>query len=238
MSVRVHKMVGYGIYGIKKGDGWFDWDKFEDSYEKDLDRDSFIIWVDNNKKVIEELWDRRDLGRSFDKEVEFWKLSFKDNNWDLYKSVVWKGSDEVPVMLFIPPEYSGSWYRFDNAVDFIEETEEWGQKDRVKFISNLEGGSFIRVGDSKMGELVNNYVDAFCRDKVIRDEKGFPKRFSSCDFNYLLENAKIDFKEHLQQDWRMEVPFSVVGILLWLGCVKDMKKFIDSLRPMIYVCWF
>lgn len=273
MGIRVHKVIGYGVKNLKHEghtmtDPRVDWDKlFHPKLSErrwDRDMNSFLRWLKGKKaqKRLLELHLREHPGiddsmRKYREEsdVRFFighlKTIRKSNPraWLRQPSdcLVHRTEYGLPnVMVILSPDCP-NWYRYDDIIDYYEETDQNGARRYSKPIAR--GG--IYPYDHQMIRFRKPSKGIFNPDAKITEQSGIkkdkhgPVSMPVGAYNQLIGRWSPDMKpiaqgkflSHLKRSWRPAVPLGVIAILLWHDCFPDLEKLIDDLRPMKYVWW-
>jgi len=104
MGIRVHKVIGYGLK----------------TTTPDMFFDHGVVMSDYNNTERYE---------NFIKDWPGLSISmFKNKNWNLDRHIIY--DHENSPILIIPPGYP-DWYRYDDSIDFAEETRVYNQQDRI-----------------------------------------------------------------------------------------------------------
>jgi len=278
MGIRVHKVIGYGVTNLKfKEEGGrramtdprIDWTKWqslqEDRYATTVPQ--FLAWVLEHKAEILELHAKEDprKGSSLSDADVVWEVEMTKRLMDqpgfLHSPAdcvihTMEGGDPG-VLLFVPPASYPSWHRRDDTMDWIEETQCYGQKMRVRRIPDSgifpyngfwirhrkPGQCFLAKPDEppppmdRVGNCFDDWGPTRLHDETYailtgrQGIRGWSRADSKCPV------AKGGLLRHLKQDFRPPVPLGVIALILWLGCVKNPAKLIDQLRPLLYVYW-
>lgn len=258
MGIRVHKDLGYGIDNLKHGkksyemeDPRIDRKKFDDLHEQafGMEGPELLKWMEKEKDALIEFHLKHHPVR---KEAEgFRDMDFKflyhqlENQIkekklpDFGSSVVWDGEFGCPnVLLFVPPTCP-DWRRYDDIIDYCEETyKKGGTTNRYEFIkcSGIYpwSGRMFRFRDPKPGIL----KDDSKKDELrVMDATAYSQLIGWWD-EKLKPVAQGDALKHFIEDYRPVLPIDVM-VLLWYmkDAFKDVDSFVNELRPMIYVHW-
>ena len=248
MGSRIHKAIGYGISALKckennSTDPRIDWVKFYS--RKNMDMKAFALWMQDHKNEIMALYSREyqdmyPLHDDFDFRLEIQTLNaLEEGKAPRLNECIIQGS-EGRVLMFVPPEYHHEWFRYDNAIDYVESDGRTQAKKlrtggfpepNQRSVMREPAGSFVETGDwvypsENCDELGPTLLDA-----------GRYAQLTGTWDHKLPAIAKGKFLQHLKQDFRPRVPLPVLALVLSLECVHDPAAFIDDLRPMVYTYW-
>ena len=208
MGIRVHKLVGYGLTDVKTrkhriADDRFNPDGFATA--RDISEEDFDArWSEEGYK---QFLRRLDLV-GYDKLVRDNELN-NNTPWSIYRAFIHQGEFGLPnVAVIIPPSLLKSWFRYDDIVDWVEETAAHEQMSRVVEIS---GGIYpytARV-DAATRCVYTSEVDVL----VLGDQD--PEAFNRL---------------------RPEIPPGVRWLASYLELFRDPAT-VDELRPLLYVYW-
>ena len=160
------------------------------------------------------------------------------------------------VMVFQPFSCIKEWTRFDNIIDYVEESAKHNSRARWHTLRHLCGiypyiGTMVRVSDPPISLLPTLYKfseGAECTTDIDIDDSGLPMYLSGGFYNQLIGRwdkklppiAEGDFLKHLIEDWRPTLPLELLWILTYMGdkgCFNDVEAIKKSLQPMLYVYW-
>jgi len=152
------------------------------------------------------------------------------------------------VMVFLQPDCP-DWHRHDDIMDYYEETRSDGPSSRVVDLTNRGGihpynSAMIRFRKPSKGVYEGQKKPFESKHDLRVDEHGLVS-MGVGTYNQLVGRwdpkmkpwAKGKFLAHLRRSWRPKVPLGVLAVMLWHDCFPNLEKFIDDLRPMIYVWW-
>lgn len=160
------------------------------------------------------------------------------------------------IMVFQPFTCAKAWSRYDDIIDYVEETSQYDSRDRYRDLSPLSGiypyiGDMIRFRepDEKLIAALRELGKGSARCTQINvDSEGLPLRLDGGLYNQLVGRwdkkqpplAKKELLDHLLNDWRPRLPLELVWILTYMsdkGCFNDVEAIKNSLRPMLFVYW-
>jgi hypothetical protein len=132
MGIRVHKSVGYGFRKFKPTA------KFLERMEScELTLTKFADWCDENTSqiltyAVDDPTRFREAMLSIDLAAMREKRRAKEH---LSRCVNYQDEFGLPdVIQFIPPTLRDEWTRYDDSVDYVEETECHNQKNRFLYV--------------------------------------------------------------------------------------------------------
>jgi hypothetical protein len=262
MGIRVHKDLGYGVDNIKykkekhsasMDDPRIDREKFCDLREKasDLEGAKLLRWVEKEKEGLLDFHIKHNPFRienpkehvEFDIKMirhQFERMAKDKKHTDLGRGIVYEDEFGLPNVLLFTPITCPEWRRYDDIIDYCEETykKDDGCVANYKFLRSSGiypwNGRMVRFRDPKPGVLKEGakkddlrFIDASTYSQLV----GYwdPK---------LEPLAKGDALKHFQEDYRPAFPIDLM-MLLWFmkDAFKDVDSFVNELRPMIYVHW-
>lgn len=264
MGIRVNKIIGYGVTDLAEKDPRVDWENLYSENSKLYEQDSkgFLEWCERNIDKIEELWAAENPGDSngIDPSPKEIGLSFKRWHFELLKKTLnnkkfkksrpynWVEFDDESddnTIVLLAPEYP-HWKRYDDIIDWVEETQLYKQKNRVVKLDHLGGihpynNIMIRVNNPPEG-LYRKYVEIQSKTGHCADKHGYTM-LTIQNYNRLVgrwsENVKPiaqgDALNHFLNDWRPQIPATICALIAWLDCFST--DFIRDIRPLMYVCW-
>lgn len=246
MGIRVHKVMGYGLLRCKfENDPRFNSHVFDYNNKvwngdlrpklvayinKRLKKPSKDEYADTDRKIEKAAILRKGLYENLpDKDIEFHDVvcfNHYDTEGDGYIG---------PVVLTIP--YQTDWYRYDNSIDYHEETHTTeGQLDRVQLIRDCEGqssgiypwcSSYVHRDTGKRW-IGGSTVDRWSLTKMFRENR--EAKFKPD--NKMGIDSFIEWQRYI-------VPKLPPFIELFCDCFKIFKnpKTKYRLRPMIFTYW-
>jgi len=258
MGIRIHKVLGYGVDNIQHGKkGWdmqdprIDTKKFRDLHSKayEMGGPEILKWLKNEKEALVQFHDKHHPSKQKEKDDEFRDLDFqfflrgiedhleRKKIHDFGSSIIWDGEYGLPNVMQFVPITCPDWRRYDDTIDYHEETDGREQANWVKFLK--VGGIFpwngwVRFRDPKPGILKE---DAKKGDLVRLDPATYSQLVGWWDKREK-PLALGDTLKHFLEDYRPILPIDVTSILWFMrNAFKDVDSFLNELRPMIYVYW-
>jgi hypothetical protein len=267
MGIRVHKSLGYGVDNIKcmkKSQGSYsvmadpriDRPKFDALHEKahEMEGPELLRWLKKEKDGLVAFHAKHNPGRMSVKDNDFyefdWKFLYqsldraikdkKSGDISFGSSIIHEGEFGLPeVLLFVPPTCP-SWTRYDDTLDYHEETyiREEGQINWYKFLrcSGIYpwSGRMIRYRDPKPGVLNKGSNPD---DLKLLDATTYSQLVGWWDSKHKPDAEGAALK-HLKEDYRPAFPIDLM-VLLWFmrDAFRNIDEFVNELRPMIYVYW-
>lgn len=243
MGIRIHKSLGWG--NSKSGAHWKTKSPdFEPIYENSSLQD-FKKWCLSNEKDIvgfhNELLKYSHQSWNKEETIGFNYLWEKKKNnpyaqdWDIYKFIQHSPNEDRIKEILLVPVTQKSWIRFDETMDYIEETTlSNGSCDRFTYIKNSQG-IYPWVGMIPDIEIPKDYRVG------IHYNPATPSDYSQL-VGWWDEGAKPKAQgpelELLLNNWRPMIPIEVTCLVWRLReYLKDPLAFAKSLRPAIYVYW-
>lgn len=271
MGIRVHKAIGYGLMDLafERRDGAatmtdprIDWRRWHKRTRRmyDIGPKSFMAWVRRNwddllRLEAEERREPIERVREFSLICPMLMRDFfkRHGDWSLNDCVVHQDEHGLPnVLLLLPPTQAhrgeGGWLRFDDTIDWIEETRVHGANHRVVDLDSSGiypyDGMWVKIRDVKPGTWPEQWRRPMTGVRSGAD--GLPTAMLGREYNMLVGKwdpgrippmAEGDLLAHLRADWRPQLPTEVLAVLWWLRDCLDFGTVRDALRPMLYVYW-
>jgi hypothetical protein len=259
MGIRVHKVLGYGLTdlkfkktksSIKMVDERIDWEKYEErfySYNEE-NFENLISWMENNKDSLQILLDNEYIGckLAIDISSEIGMVkSFKNGKAKasfLSDCIIHNSEYGLPnVMVLVAPSNYKEWFRYDDIIDWEEETFKNDGRGRVIKLNNSGiypyNSCMFRFRKPKKSFAEDSYAFEHC------DELG-PVLIMPAAYSQLVgrwdkkrgPTATGDFLQHLKKDFRPRLPLDILALFQWSQIFKSVDT-INDLRPIIYVYW-
>lgn len=245
MGIRVRKFLGYGLTGVEcQEDPRINWDSPLVSYE---DRDSISI------ERYQEFLKRREAedtaadpqGRNFRNESAFirWSLN-AGKTFDLSDTVTYDDgeSDDGAKVLVIRPLTDTDWYRFDETIDWMEEShlrypdQDGNGFDRVDVFPRATIYPYQFWMDRRDGRRLGGMIFEWIRASRFTSTTATT---SDLLIKVLDEFAKdVGFKSH-EEAWANVVPGvpEAVRDVVEFGHLFTDSRTTLELRPMLYTFW-
>lgn len=221
MGLRIHKMLGYGLVDIVESDPRINWDSPVFRYE--LDGNRYINWLDR--------FELKDLGVNPRLYGDGPGLVKPD-----VQSCFQFGTEDSgsPSVLCIRPLAWRDWYRFDDSIDYVEQTEsEEGQRDTFQVLNH---GIYPHISymDDRLGYQIKG-SDAHAWQRAKNALKGnLPDDTSVLDD--LARLAGFESHQDALLHCRPHVPNEVRYLAAFSGVFTSAETH-TKLRPMIYTWW-
>lgn len=252
MGIRVHKMIGYGLVDIKV-DGYTcidprinmqgiitNWEDPFESAQSYFDYLQSIEAAEKHKPARE-----RKFLAHLDMSILRTASKVSEERLRLYdpkSAVVWKPEYGMASVLCIRPVASLDWLRYDEMIDWCEETEfSPGGKSQRNWMKFLQGGIFPfngRYMDSRDGSSLpmdaaleyvrmTHYADQWgVTDSELRDQAR----------DLLVKRLPFDSLEECEAHFAPYVPQEIRSLCEWGNAFTD-PNVVFQLRPMMYVYW-
>lgn len=251
MGIRVHKVVGYGSRLATQS-------KLYREEIDDFTAENFFDWCGDNSKILESFCrDYTIFNQSIEDELKLQRGLWRhDTNnfkrWRPYQSCIFKPDKRRNCMtVFIPPG-TGGWYRFDNTLDWTEETARYKQRDRVVWLTK-SSGIFPYIGTYRRVRIPEDHVFNETFQQENYDRLFFRKSVNAyiCDASFLHQlvgwwddkigpTVEEPLLSHLKNDWMPQLPFILCAFLLFLemyDVIECAHSVLIKLRPVLYVYW-
>lgn len=279
MGIRVHKRLGYGFKNLRirrdrgtptPNDPRWDYVKYvadwrepggDGTPEKEQTLEQFLTWVQDNKARLVALAEAEGWPKTY-----HWLLTegLKDRiknkrarTWTApYDAVGWEMESGLPrVVLFQCPSCP-DWSRYDDTIDYYEESTLAGPKVRATFLRPSVSGIYPFEGHihrfREPSEEVRAELEHVGRRLMTGEEmRTLDHTITTLDggtYNRLVgywSRCDPEIKDpavlrHFREDWRPQVPVGILAVIEYLGCFPDAfgpDGIVNSLRPMVYVYW-
>lgn len=214
MGIRIHKILGYGLIDVEHG-------------KHDIADGRFTKKFINSYKTYPDVWKFEDykkwLQKFSDFESRFEVASLQNLDSDISRCFVYDGEYGDPnVFMVIPPAHRGNWYRYDDIIDYYEESVKNGS---VNWHKHLNYGIYPYSSafmDSRTGRRVKHSTMLGQVDKKVANEVAKKDGFASYD----------DAKKYIAP----EVPKCVELVCKFCKVFRTQKTILQ-LRPMLYTYW-
>ena len=220
MGIGIHKMLGYGLTNVKFEnyritDPRINMPDYEDG-ARDRTFSDLLIYMEQNN--IDDC-----LLKVF---VSVDKLL--SGNLKLFdKCIIWESEyGEGSVLCLIPPSRSKSWYRYDNIIDYAEETYAPG-REQHNYVTLLESAiyPFESYWDTRNGQRVDASDYCFCR-----------RAEGHKDADILVKKLfNVSNYTEFRTVFAPKPPDELLAMCEFLQLMN--KETTWQLQPMIYVYW-
>jgi hypothetical protein len=242
MSIRIHKVIGYGIKNIKASGGKIKDDRFSDKCKDNIDdvlsdkADSFRSWLVKNKNKM------LSIAKVLfpDTSTHLAGYLYNDLKYNKHKNLFVFNSEthNKASLLFMPIEQS-DWYRWDNIIDWVEECH-------IK--KDVGGGKIINLFEKTPSCGIYPYDNMLLipgRDsKIVQNGQKctcllpgeYNRMVGRYDSNLSPDITDEEILEHLKKDWIPDIPISIKLFCVYAGVFKNTESIYD-LRPMYMSYW-
>jgi hypothetical protein len=231
MGIRIHKCLGYGLDDIE-----FDTVNFT-FIDKRINKNGYLNSNEGHFSLGGFLDFYRENGDNLMYGID--KDLLSNNDWKAYKSIVYDWEFGIKnILLIIPPCHAETWFRYDDIIDYIEETFIQEQTNRYKV---FDRGIYPYDGwmNKSTGESISfQYVVA-----IRREERLLKKTYDIDNLLYIQKgleslSKKIGFKDYYEAKDNIVpyIPEDVVLLCKYLQLFNEHKT-IFELKPMLYVYW-
>lgn len=244
MGIRVHKMIGYGINNLVEDDPRVEINILQNFCNEELNGKDFLKFIKSEKEeIIEAILSEEGSQEQAELAYKFlvgWKEEKGFKKYENYKSVGY--DDEFGlgnVLLLTPPSMAGNWSRYNDSIDWSEETQNHNQAARYQLLNHplypfdfkyalLRGAKKFSVEEIKQNSsLVGR-----------RSLEQYDARVLTSDImNLMSYGENTPFKQEFMASYRPALPAELVAFMLWSRAFTDLDAMKDSLRPMLYVYW-
>ena len=252
-------------YSRELNDPRFDIDKQNNLWDNEdkwnLKAEDFLDWCDSHTKEIlavagpdllmranidpeEEIKHQFFLLRTFTKEAEADSYCVKKiSRRNVYDTYICQDEYGIGEVFHIAPVSSYNWNRYDDNIDWEEETRFQKQLNRYEWLGwngiYPYNGVMIRCkGELPLSaqNMKNNYYMEKL-EKGILNSQEYSMLIGDWDGKNQKPLAEKELLKDLKDNWRCRIPLEIHAQLLLLGFIKDVKSFVNELRPMLYVYW-
>ena len=230
MGIRIHKCVGYGVKISCSESGKICDSRLNFNGQEDFHVDGFIDWWSNNHDLVV---DYAKIDSFDDRESRvhcqiLQQTLSRKKAWNA-SSIIHSPDGILDLLLLIPPSCCKSWQRYDDVIDWIEETENCNQESRVQWLETSPypyEGFYVRFRNHAISSHINPKVSTCNYNKVIGkfDHRVPPE-------------ADGEMLQHFLCDWRPRIPIELIAYMLWTNILSDFNGILNNLRPCLYAYW-
>jgi hypothetical protein len=234
MGIRVHKTLGYGLSDLKTEEsaGW----RIADD-RVNLDSPAFKFPPPPIEEYRAWLEERREADEiAIDLELSFLREPEPgDPKFDLETAVIHSGEFGLPeVLLIVPPTYQRRWSRFDDAIDYIEETylRKEAKDPQQNRCDVLRHGIYPFIGymDKRTGEKLDDRIFYWVRGTNAE------KPLSEDELDMLAKACGFESNKDAWENVAPIVPNDITNIATFLNLFTSEDVFLQ-LRPILYTYW-
>ncbi len=244
MGIRVHKALCYALEDVKVKDyrivddrfsDWFLDEETDAYYECAKEKfEPFIKWIldESNKDLFVKILEEANGPSKGDAAYIFvLRHAFRENSIEkLRKEMRYNFISEtefgIPSLFGIVPFEGGNFYRYDDQIDYYEET----YKDRKED---------CQINTVKWLDIRNKCSGVYPFQGLIKipnspDIEGLATRLFPSDMIFYKNEDEID---KISKSYRPMIHTSVILWTYYLGIFKDWKTTVNQLRPCLYTWW-
>lgn len=234
MGIRVHKVLGYGLTDVRTDDS-----TGHRITDERINPDSSALSYDAPpiSEYREWLEDRSKAG-DIETDIELSMLRDPEPNerrLDLDDAVIHQGEFGLPNVLVVSPPTFRQWSRFDDTMDWIEESYLRNPTEpQANRVETLRHGIYPFIGymDSRTGEKLDDVIFSWIR--ATNPEASRP--FDGDELDRLAQAAGFDDNGDAWANVAPIVPNDVKNIAQFLMLFTDDSALLQ-LRPVLYTCW-
>ena len=213
MGIRIHKAMGYGLEDITPDNPIFDSKGYLNlDRESSFSEEDFINGLDTDKI-----------------ELMLVAQDYEKNPFKFYDCVKYDYEDEKTSIVFIPPTQAKYWFRYDDDIDYIEETVYNQQFKNTKLIDRALYPWDWYYNTITHERLTSLQYQAYVNHKF----SNYP--LDEFDANAIFKNIGLPELNELDKIIPV-IPDELIAMLEYLKIFKDEKD-IYKLRPMIHCYW-
>ena len=181
MGIRIHKILGYGLTNVKSesyriqdkrfnpnGIFGLDWEAREEKYTIK----GFQTWLEKKLESTDLQWDEK-------ADIQWQLKSLKEPKFYCLENLLIWNSDYglSKVFCVIPSMHYGQWHRYDDSIDYHEETNSHrNQVNRCKKLKSIFPYSIYcdtRTGERKSFDLCLAFLSPHCDQEYYAQKLGF-----------------------------------------------------------------
>lgn len=235
MGIRVHKVIGYGLKSTTP-------DMFYD--QGALMVDTYGNQISKNWINVEDIYTKEGFITYLKNHIEYPWLHIRmleKKRWNINDCIKTNYESENSPIIIIPPGFE-NWHRYDNSIDFVEETFCHDQKDRLVELQqgiypfssmhqNQHGGQLdIKLSCAwwRMQNLILDQDKYQIRQELIQDHIKVHHTLS----------VSLGFKDYFDAKDNIApwVPDILRAFCEFTNLFVD-SDMINQLRPMMWVYW-
>jgi hypothetical protein len=234
MGIRVHKVMGYGLTDVKCdkyniADPRVNPEGIFCDYETEFKVEDFMAFLKKEAKR---------------KDIDTWHASFEfaflrdlkkmKSSLDPKRCFVYDGEYGLNnVLLVVPLSRKHEWFRYDNAIDYAEESN------RGRVEKNYQCINHVREIPEGFHPWENQYWDKRTFKKIpweIMEHRYNEKFFEDAALDIVARSHGSDTWKEMKENMTPVVPECVRLLCEWGQAFTDPSVW-TQLRPMIYVYW-
>lgn len=247
MGIRIHKMIGYGLNDVKTKKGELTDDRFHPEgvmspdYEKrdQYTREGFIEWL-ASPDSLRLLNFGFHVTMDFEINVEKSILIDQKRADNFQYQFHFNAEFGLKKVLCITPLTQPEWHRYDNTLDYEEET--------MKRRKNGNACNYVKMSINGFYPYSSSFIDDRTGNRIASSEG---LEFFRCMYwtnlfdgdearerglEYFSKRIGFTSVEEAKQHFAPAIPFSIIAQCIYGKLFKDPNT-IWKLRPMMYVYW-
>lgn len=251
MGIHIHKRLGWGLDDVLTRD--------YDVTDHRINAEALKQWLWYGKSVDFYEWFKNNLDEAKSLVATTCGKSVDQTHLDITLTWFLKDGAEppkfddspichdpeygLPNVLFIAPVEFPTWSRYDDTIDHCEEQIRGAESGGVEinYIHRMDKhcGIYPFIGMHRMPgspEMLD--------EKKLIGKEYFPQYIFPMDFNRLtgrwsdrLPIPDLDVCRYLLENYRPQIPCSVILLTKFANIFNDWEKTVQQLRPMLYVHW-
>lgn len=235
MGIRIHKFLGWGLTDVQPKDERINWNSWLLSYEGAPEPEEYLAWLEPRRDGVRFTLDYAHLKH----------LPPPDGKWnrerDLTACAVHRDEYGLPEVLALRPLAHPDWSRFDDAIDWMEETYPWSdetsQQNRVKVYDHGPWPHNAAYMDKRDGRALPGAVLPWWRllnTKVAPGTRQMDEAFGALDI--FAREMGFSGHEEAKANVVAEVPQEIRD-LAEFGQLFTHAGVWRQLRPLLYIYW-
>lgn len=245
MGIRVHKIIGYGFDDVQTKDYDIVDPRFKSSindheaiYEK---CEAFPEWimenVDQAAYILHAIYKMPIADIKFDLSLMAQLMRARIKEGRKYKThTLFTHQSEfgIPeVMMFVPIDSPG-WYRYDDIIDWMEETKAHNQENRI--INLFEETNSCGIYPYTM-MMLNPFRENLTQSKRNRMEPStYNMATGRWDEGMPPQAKNEEILKHFREDWIPQIPGAIMAFIAYLDILENPQTLYE-LKPLLYVYW-
>lgn len=247
MGIRVHKIIGYGLDDVKTEEYKVIDPRFKpciNDHEKIWDKcEGFPEWLANNPQkaayILHSVYRMPIRDISFDLSLSSQLMRARNKKNKDYKThhlFVHQIEFGIPeVMMFLPLEEASRWYRYDDTLDWVEETYLRSQENHVtNLFSETNSCGIYPYNMMMLNPFKENLTGGSKRDRL--EPASYNMATGRWDENLDPKIHDEKILKHMKEDWLPQIPGTIMALCAYLD-IFSKPEYLYQLRPLHYIYW-